>query len=71
MDDARWAAMGSAGRERVAKAHALDEFGAQLERIMAGMLQREPNAPVVLGVLLSLFIVGTAALVFVCVSLVY
>ncbi|KAJ2782503.1 Alpha-1,3-mannosyltransferase-like protein [Coemansia interrupta] len=71
LDDARWAAMGAAGRERVAKAHDLDAFGAQLERVMAGMLAREPNAPMVLGVALTLFIVGTAALVFVAVGFVF
>ncbi|KAJ1719554.1 Alpha-1,3-mannosyltransferase-like protein [Coemansia erecta] len=71
MDDARRAAMGAAGRARVAAAHDLDAFGAQLEQVMAGMLAREPTAPMVLGVVLTAFIVGTAVLVFVAVSLVF
>ncbi|KAJ1821807.1 Alpha-1,3-mannosyltransferase-like protein [Coemansia sp. RSA 2599] len=65
MDEDRRKAMGEAGRSRVAALHGLDTFGEQLERLLAGTLEREPNAPMVLGVLLTLFIICTSGFIFV------
>ncbi|KAJ1870236.1 Alpha-1,3-mannosyltransferase-like protein [Coemansia sp. RSA 1722] len=70
MDEARRTAMGEAGRERVAKAHDLQSFGEQLERLLAGTLEREPNAPMVLGVLLTLFILCTSVTIYMLASVV-
>ncbi|KAJ2842240.1 Alpha-1,3-mannosyltransferase-like protein [Coemansia erecta] len=63
-------AMGEAGRARVAAAHGLDTFGEQLERLLAGTLEREPNAPMVLGVLLTLFIICASGFIFLLANLI-
>ncbi|KAJ1889617.1 Alpha-1,3-mannosyltransferase-like protein [Kickxella alabastrina] len=70
MDGARRREMGEAGRARVAKTCALEAFGERLERLMYAMLEREPHAPVVLGVVMTAFIVGTVAVVLVGAALV-
>ncbi|KAJ2691406.1 Alpha-1,3-mannosyltransferase-like protein [Coemansia spiralis] len=56
MDDDKWRAMGDAGHDRVKLAFSLDTFGAKLEHLILGMLQRPTGASVVLGVLATLFI---------------
>ncbi|KAJ2490900.1 Alpha-1,3-mannosyltransferase-like protein [Coemansia sp. RSA 2050] len=56
MDDDKWRAMGDAGHDRVKLAFSLDTFGAKLEHLIFGMLQRPTSASVVLGVLMTLFI---------------
>ncbi|KAJ2790088.1 Alpha-1,3-mannosyltransferase-like protein [Coemansia linderi] len=56
MDDEKWRAMGDAGHDRVKLAFSLDTFGAKLEHLILGMLQRPTGASVVLGVLVTLFI---------------
>ncbi|KAJ2897935.1 Alpha-1,3-mannosyltransferase-like protein [Coemansia aciculifera] len=62
MKDDRWQAMGDAGHDRVKITFGLDSFGAKLEQLIVGMLQRPTRASVVLGVLMTLFIICTVGL---------
>ncbi|KAJ2726246.1 Alpha-1,3-mannosyltransferase-like protein [Coemansia sp. Benny D115] len=63
MDDARWKQMGEAGRVRVTENNGLPAFGKRLENLLLDMLEREPHAPMVLGVLLTSLILLTFGLV--------
>ncbi|KAJ2811314.1 Alpha-1,3-mannosyltransferase-like protein, partial [Coemansia furcata] len=62
MDDDKWRAMGDAGHDRVKVAFGLDTFGAKLEHLIVGMLQRPTHASAVLGVVMVLFIIFAVTL---------
>ncbi|KAJ2809674.1 Alpha-1,3-mannosyltransferase-like protein, partial [Coemansia furcata] len=62
MDDVKWRAMGDAGHDRVKVAFGLDTFGAKLEHLIVGMLQRPTHASAVLGVVMVLFIIFVVTL---------
>ncbi|KAJ1843446.1 hypothetical protein LPJ70_003382, partial [Coemansia sp. RSA 2708] len=56
-------AMGDAGRARVLQHFSLDAYADKLEALFETMFEYPPAVSAVLGVLMTLFIVGTSAVV--------
>ncbi|KAJ2626876.1 hypothetical protein H4R22_004645 [Coemansia sp. RSA 1290] len=58
--------MGRAGRERVETEFALDAYATKLEGIISDMIQYPTTVSAIFGVLMTLFIICTSAVIFLC-----